>query len=72
MQFFLEQHKKGISSDGTEIFGSKDILEKATSSVAREGACKWYQFWCHVQVFANWLIDNWETISQIIIFIMSL
>ena len=70
MAFFVEQHKKGISSDGSEIFGAKDILEKATAREA--GGCRWYQFWCHVQVFANWVIDNWETIQQIIIFIMNL
>ncbi|MEO6490816.1 MAG: hypothetical protein ABIO04_12810, partial [Ferruginibacter sp.] len=69
-QFFLDQHNRGVYSDGTEIFGSREILAKST--VAREGGCRWYQFWCHVEVFANWVVANWEVIQQILVFVLNL
>lgn len=64
LQFLSNQHNKGIVTDGTEIFGGNNILLR-TAFTAKEG-CKWYQFWCHVQVFANWVVENWPTILEIL------
>ena len=63
-KFLLDQHNKGIEPDGMELFGGKTALENAP--VAKAAGCKWYQFWCLVQDFANWVVANWQVIAQII------
>lgn len=68
-KFLLDQHKKGIEIDGTELFGGKNALESAP--VSKAAVCKWYQFWCLVQDFANWVVANWPTIQQIIEFVIT-
>lgn len=69
-KFLSEQHNKGINPDGTELFGGKSNLENAP--VARDGGCKWYQFWCLVENFANWVVANWPVLQEIIITIAGL
>ena len=64
-KFLSDQHNKGIEPDGTELFGGKSALENAP--VAKAAECKWYQFWCLVQNFANWVVLNWPTIYQILV-----
>lgn len=64
-KFLLDQHNKGIEPDGTELFGSKTALESNSAAKVTEG-CRWYQFWCLVENFANWVVANWPTIYQII------
>ena len=72
-KFLLDQHNKGIEPDGTELFGGKNVLDNtAGARVVAEGGCRWYQFWCLVQGFANWVVANWPTIAQIIQFILGL
>ena len=63
-KFLLDQHNKGIEPDGTELFGGKNALEAAP--VAKAVGCKWYQFWCLVQDFANWVVGNWSIIAAIL------
>ncbi|MEP7163220.1 MAG: hypothetical protein ABI741_00925 [Ferruginibacter sp.] len=70
-RYLYDQHNRGVaSSDGSELFGGKENL--ANSQVARAEDCRWYQFWCHVQVFANWVVQNWPTIQQILIYLLGL
>ena len=69
-KFLSDQHAKGIATDGTELFGGKDALESAP--VSKAAACKWYQFWCLVQDFANWVVANWPVIHEIILVIIGL
>jgi len=68
-KFLLDQHNKGIEPDGTELFGGKSALENAP--VAKAPGCKWYQFWCLVQNFANWVVANWPMIFQLIQLILN-
>lgn len=71
MNFLLNAHSKGIESDGSELFGGR--TGTTNSSLAKNAdACHWYQFWCLVQEFANWVVANWPAISQIIATIMTL
>lgn len=72
MNFLSNLHKKGIESDGSELFGG--TTGNANNALAKnaDGGCKWYQFWCLVQEFANWVVQNWPTIAQIITFFLSL
>lgn len=52
-KYLLDQHKNGnVIADGSELFGGKDDLEN--NPVAKAADCKWYQFWCLVENFANW------------------
>lgn len=70
-KFLLDQHNKGIEPDGTELFGSKTALESNAAAKAAPG-CRWYQFWCLVENFANWVVANWATIQQILIFVLNI
>jgi hypothetical protein len=70
-KYLLDQHNKGVEPDGTELFGGKNNLP-AADGTARVSDCKWYQFWCLVQDFATWVVNNWPIIAQIIQFIISL
>ncbi|MFT3910530.1 MAG: hypothetical protein QM737_13980 [Ferruginibacter sp.] len=71
MNYLQNAHKKGVESDGSELFGGK--TGTSNSGLAKNAnGCHWYQFWCLVQEFANWVVANWPTISQIITFIMTL
>jgi hypothetical protein len=70
-KYLSDQNKRGVvSTDGSELFGGKTALENNT--VAKATGCRWYQFWCHVQDFANWVVQNWAVIQQILIYILSL
>ena len=64
LKFLLNQHNKGIATDGTEIFGGNNILLR-TAFTAKEG-CKWYQFWCHVQAIVYWLLGDWYSIGVMV------
>lgn len=72
MNFLSNLHKKGIVSDGSELFGGKTGTDNSALSKNANGDCRWYQFWCLVQEFANWLVNNWPAIQQILIFILSI
>jgi len=63
-KFLLDLHNKGIEPDGTELFGSKTALEN--NPAAKAAGCRWYQFWCLVENFANWVVANWPTIQTIL------
>jgi hypothetical protein len=59
-------------SDASELFGGKTgVNDNILARAANEG-CKWYQVWCHLQGFAQWVVDNWDTISQILTAIAAL
>ena len=65
-KYLYDQHGKGVvSSDGSELFGGKENLENGT--VAKAAGCRWYQFWCLVEGFANWVVNNWPTIQAILV-----
>lgn len=67
MNFLSQMHNKGVASDGSELFGGKTgVINNVYGKEA--GGCRWYQFWCLVQEFANWVVENWPVISQIFIF----
>lgn len=67
MKVLMNLHEKGIESDGSELFGGKTGTDN--NGLAKlDGGCHWYQFWCHVQTFANWVVANWPIIAQILIF----
>ena len=66
-KYLSEQHEKGVvSSDGSEIFGGV-----VNSTIAKAEGCKWYQFWCHVHDFADWVVANWPVIVEILNYILS-
>jgi len=70
-KYLSDQNSKGIvGTDGSELFGGKENLGNAP--VAKADGCRWYQFWCLVENFANWVVANWPTIQQIIQFILGL
>ncbi len=69
LQYMYNVHKKGSSSNGADFFGVS-VDQNREASVSGED-CRWFQLWCHVQEFANWVVENWSTIEQIIIFIVS-
>lgn len=69
MKYLSDLNSKGIISDGSELFGGKTGTDN-TFAKSGDGPCKWYQFWCLTQEFANWVVNNWQTISQIIAIII--
>lgn len=70
LKYLSDQHNKDVvSSDGSELFGGKENLQNST--IAKAEGCRWYQFWCHVHDFADWVIDNWPVIQAIIEFILN-
>lgn len=68
LSYLSNLHKKGISSDGSELFGGKTGTANNNLAKNADGGCKWYQFWCLVQEFANWVINNWQVIQDILTF----
>ncbi|MEO6671712.1 MAG: hypothetical protein ABIN36_19665 [Ferruginibacter sp.] len=58
LNYVSNLHKKGIESDGAELFGGKTGTAN-TSFAKNEGGCKWYQFMCLLQGFVNWVVTNW-------------
>jgi hypothetical protein len=68
MNYLSNLHSKGIASDGSELFGGNTGTSNNALAKNADGGCKWYQFWCLVQEFANWVVDNWPVISQILLF----
>lgn len=71
MNYLTNLHKKGVDSDGSELFGARTGDNNNMLAKTADDKCKWYQFWCLVQEFANWVVANWPTIEQIITFILS-
>ncbi len=69
LQYMYQLHEKGISTDGAEFFGISKEQQREMSSDSTK--CRWYELWCNVKDFANWVIENWGTIQQIIIFIIT-
>jgi hypothetical protein len=59
-------HSKGLESDGSELFGGKTGTENNGLAKLADGGCHWYQVWCLLQQFANWVVANWPLIAQII------
>lgn len=67
-KYLYDQHKQGnVIAEGSELFGGRDDLEN--NPEARAADCKWYQFWCLVENFANWVVQNWPIIQQILDYI---
>ncbi|MEO8770276.1 MAG: hypothetical protein ABI402_09335 [Ferruginibacter sp.] len=65
LNYLLNLHKKGIESDGSELFGGKSGT--ANSSFAKtEGGCKWYQLLCQLQAIVNWLVDYWNFVTNVL------
>jgi hypothetical protein len=58
-----------ITTSGAELF---NLNTTATESSTAKSGCKWYQFFCHVETFFDWVVDNWVTIKDIIILAVSL
>jgi hypothetical protein len=54
-----------ITNDGSALFGGK-VASSDAAARAAGGGCRWYQFWCHVQAFANWVVDHATEILQIV------
>jgi hypothetical protein len=67
LQYLAGLNKRGNVSDGAELFGG--VTESIEGEVS-EQKCKWYQLWCHVKEFANWLVQNWEDVSAILEWIL--
>lgn len=64
-KYLLDQHNKGVvNTDGSELFGGKSLPNYG--AVAKANGCRWYQFWCHVHDFAEWVVQNWPTILAIL------
>ena len=64
-KYLFDQNKRGVvSTDGSELFGGKAALENG--AVAKANGCRWYQFWCLVENFANWVVQNWSVIQSIL------
>lgn len=72
MNYLLNLHNKGFESDGAELFGGITATENSSLAKNAEGPCRWYQFWCLTQAFANWVVANWTVIAQIIATIMQI
>ena len=69
-KYLYDQHSKGVvGTDGSELFGGKENL--ANGAAAKAADCRWYQFWCQVENFANWVVNNWPVIVQIIEYILT-
>jgi len=61
------------NSNGSELFGGKTgVSEKGVTTLAREGGCRWYQLWCHLENFANWIVKNWDVIKNILITLITI
>ena len=71
LDYLYNEHKKGFDSDGAELFGGKTGGENTFLSKT-EGGCRWFQLWCHMQPFANWVVGNWPVIKDIILTIIML
>jgi hypothetical protein len=67
LRFLSRLNEIGIESDGSELFGGKT---ESKADETGERKCKWYQVWCHVQVFANWVLQNWDQIRVILDYIL--
>ncbi|MFT3910529.1 MAG: hypothetical protein QM737_13975 [Ferruginibacter sp.] len=65
LNYLLTLHKKGIESDGSELFGGKTGSANSSFAKNAEGGCKWYQFSCLVQAALNWVVMQWVTITGI-------
>ncbi len=65
LNYLLSLHKKGIESDGSELFGGKTGTANSSFAKNAEGGCKWYQFSCLVQAALNWVAMQWATITGI-------
>ena len=51
-------------SDGSELFGGKtDANDNRLTAAARKGRCRVFELWCHLEDFAKWIIDHWNTIE---------
>jgi len=63
LKYFYE-NRKDVKADanGTELFGNN----LAQNPQAKEGGCKWYQLWCHIKSFADWVVEHWDTIYKIL------
>lgn len=71
LQNLYDLHEKGIASEGAEFFGLTSGKQYETRE--SEGSkCRWFDLFCHAKDFLNWVIDNWSTIQQIILFISGL
>jgi len=66
LNYLYNLHQKGLESDGAELFGGTTGSSNSGLSKAAEGPCRWYQLWCHMQPFANWVVANWPVIREII------
>lgn len=64
--YLLNAHKRGLDSDGSELFGGKTGSANTGLAKNAEGGCKWYQVWCLMQSFATWLIMNWPGMQQLL------
>lgn len=62
--------KRGLQSDGSEIFGAKT---GSANTLARNasGGCRWYQVWCHIQTLAIWIMSHSPGVSALIILLDS-
>ncbi|MEP6467462.1 MAG: hypothetical protein ABJB05_14230 [Parafilimonas sp.] len=69
MKVLSDLHSKGFESDGSELYGGKTGVDNNVYS--KTPNCRWYQFWCLVQDFANWVIANWEVILAILTVILN-
>ena len=67
LNYLYNSHQRGFDSDGSELFGGKTGTANTELSRTAEGPCRWYQFWCLTQTFANWVVANWPVIKEIII-----
>ncbi|MEO8770274.1 MAG: hypothetical protein ABI402_09325 [Ferruginibacter sp.] len=67
MKVLLDLHNKGLESDGSELFGGKTGVDNNT--YAKNADCRWYEVWCHLQEFANWVVANWPVIVQILMYL---
>ena len=72
MNYYSQKHEANAKSTAQDLFGGENNVKDNTLSKNAPSDCRWYQLWCHVQVFANWVVANWATIAQIIAVIVAL
>lgn len=65
LNYLFNLHKKGIESDGSELFGGK--TGTANSFAKNEGRCRWYQIACLLQTLVNWVVTTWINIPDLFV-----
>lgn len=66
LNYLLNAHKRGLESDGSELFAGKTGATNSSFAKNAEGGCRWYQVTCLVQAVVNWVVMQWATVTGIL------